>query len=108
MSGLKELVFSAAGCWEGDTVKLRGRPPDSRTPSGSPKGARGRGNDPGYGNSIERRLPVEQHDRGEVGHPQPSPTAAFAGSMSSERTPKDAVHRLHGGGFSPRKGKPKI
>ena len=44
---------------EGDTVKLRGCPHDSRTPSGSPKGARGRGNDPGYGNSVEKRRPFE-------------------------------------------------
>jgi len=38
----------------GNIVKLREHPKSSRTPSALPKGVRGRVNDPGYGNSVER------------------------------------------------------
>ena len=53
-------------------------------------GARGRGNDPGFGNSVESRSPI---DRAEVGHPQPSPEPA-----ATQPPCRDAVHRLDGGG----------
>ncbi len=77
----------------GDTVKLRGPPQHLRTPSGSPEGARGRGNDPGYGNSVEGRSDPESLRAWKWGI-----RSQVLRRAPARCAPTDAVHRLDGGG----------
>ena len=68
-----------------DTIKLRGVPKDQPTNRG-PKGARGRGNDLGYGNNGWYET---------MGYPQPSPSPKI---LIQKVLWRDAVHRLNVGG----------
>jgi hypothetical protein len=72
MSGLKELVErprarSATPSNCGDAH------PTHEHQAARRPGARGRGNDPGYGKSVVSRSPPSHGGGVEVGHPQPSP-----------------------------------